>query len=305
MFLNIIINTKEVVMKIVIAGANGMLGSALSKVFDPTLFEVISLDKQSLDITDNKAVHNLFKNNKDVKYFLNCAAYTDVPKSETERDVANKMNNYGPHILARNCLENNIHLIHFSTDFVFDGLKNEPYTEDDKTNPVNIYGLSKLLGENSIKSVMAENPLYTIFRVQWLFGDSDKHFFEKILKAYENNNKIDLVSDEFGSPCSVDFISSTILECLENEKIENLKGHIVNLTHDNSCSRYECGKYFLSKFGFNNVNPIESIDDGKMKRPKYGVLSNKKLSNFLNKKLGTWEKDLDIYFKNKFEGKNA
>lgn len=292
-------------MKIVIAGASGMLGSALKKVFDPNLFEIISLDKKDLDITNNSEIKKIFEDHKNIKYFINCAAYTDVPKSETERDLANKINNYGPFLLARHCLQNNTHLIHFSTDFVFDGLKKEPYTENDQVNPLNIYGLSKLLGENSIKSIMQENPLYTIFRVQWLFGDSDKHFFEKILKNYKINKKISLVSDEMGSPCSVDFISSIILLCLEENRIDKLKGQVVNLTHDNYCSRYECGKYFLNKFGFNEITPIENLEDTKLKRPKYTVLDNKKLSSFLNIKLGTWQEDLDIYFKNKYEEKNA
>jgi dTDP-4-dehydrorhamnose reductase len=292
-------------MKLAITGASGMLGTALSNILDTGAFEIITLNKQDLNIYEHNNVKNFFKENSDIKYLINCAAYTDVPKAETDRDLANRINNYGCHVLAKNCLENNIHLIHFSTDFVFDGSKNEPYLESDRTNPLNMYGITKLLGENSIQNVMSDNPLFTIFRVQWLFGNTDKHFFKKIVEKYKEKSEITLVDDEFGSPCSVDFVSSIVLECLENDKISNLKGEIVNLTHDNFCSRYECGKYFLSKFNFDNVKKISGLEDLKMKRPKYGVLDNSKIRNFLNRSLGTWENDLDVYFNNNFKEKDA
>lgn len=288
-------------MKVIVTGASGNLGNALLKTLDTGFFDLIPLSKNDLDITNHKAVDKFLSENSDVKYLLNCAAYTDVPKAEKEKELANKINNYGPYVLARNCLKYGIHLVHFSTDFVFDGSKNNPYSEEDATNPLNVYGLTKFLGEKSIRDVMQENPLYTIFRVQWLFGENGNNFFKKILEKYKEKSEISLVSDEFGSPCSVDFISSIILECLENDKIDKLKGEILNLTHDDSCSRYECGKYFLNKFGYDNVTSVSGLVDLKMQRPKYGVLDNSKLKSFLNRDLGGWENDLDNYFLNNFK----
>lgn len=285
-------------MSIAISGTNGLLGSELSKVLKKSGQTVYDLARPNFDVTDPVSMAKFFFQYKP-KIFINCAAYTDVPGSEVETNSANSVNNLAVGNLALLCASTKCHLIHFGTDFVFDGLNGKPYKETDPVNPLNYYGMSKLAGENSLKINMQNNNCdnYTIFRVQWMYGHNNKNFFQKILSAAKskNPNPISLVSDEYGSPCSASFIARTLLHILQNNFLNKMKGELYHLTHDTSCSRFDCGNKFLQSYGINNVTAVSNILLGEIKRPKYSVLDNTKLRDLLKIDLGTWEDDLDNY----------
>ena len=284
---------------IALAGSNGLLGKEIENIFITNNIKHIKFNKPTCDITNENDLLNFFNFNRNIKIFINCAAYTDVPKAEfEEKEKCENVNGHSLRYLSKLCSDNGVHLMHFSTDFVFDGTKGFPYEEDDDPNPINIYGKSKLLGEKIITDNM-EN--YSIFRLQWMYGHNSKNFFSKILNHARKNRGINLVVDEFGSPCSAKFVAETVVDILECG-VSNFKGNIFHLTHDNFCSRYECGFSFLANFDNFAVYPILSSDISGVPRPKYGALSNKKLTVLLGKSLGTWQDDLQKYVK---EMKNA
>lgn len=160
-------------MKIVITGAKGMLGSDLTSLLMKE-YDVIPTGKNDLDITKLDFVINYFKINK-ADLIINCAAYTDVDSSEANRDNAFLLNAIGPRNLAVVSNEKNIPLVHISTDYIFDGLKGSSYLEQDIPNPLNVYGETKLAGENLVKSITNK---YYIIRTQWLYGSKGKNFVD-------------------------------------------------------------------------------------------------------------------------------
>lgn len=281
-------------MKIAITGSKGLLGSRLKTFFEEKGFDIVIGDRPDCNIASYESMKKFL--DPSIKYLINCAAFTDVPKAEDEQKQAYLVNAQASGILAKVCTEYDIHLIHFSTDFVFDGDSTVPYKETDETNPVNYYGLSKLHGERAIIKKMKDNPKYTIFRLQWLYGDSDKTFFNKILSAAQKGINLTIVSDEIGSPCSVKYISDVVYRSFFKKDPRKLKGKIFHLTHNDFCSRYQCGKYFLDRMGFADcVTPVKDLPMGKVNRPKFGALDNTKLKTILSGRLGSWKKDLDEY----------
>lgn len=281
-------------MKIAITGSSGLLGSKLKNFLKEKGFDVLVGDRPNVNIASYESMKKFLS--PEIKYLFNCAAFTDVPLAEEDRKQAYLVNAQATGILAKVCLEYNIHLVHFSTDFVFDGKSNVPYKESDETNPVNYYGLSKLHGERIIQKKMKDTQKYTIFRLQWLYGDNAKTFFSKILSVAKQGKTLNIVSDEIGSPCSVQYVSDVVYRCFFKKDPRKLKGKIFHLTHNDYCSRYQCGKYFLDKMGFeNSATPVSDIPQGKVNRPKFGALDNTELKLILNGRLGTWKKDLDDY----------
>lgn len=289
-------------MDIMITGSKGLLGSSIIKVLErnnPSLkdkIRIIPVDRPEYNIASYNSLKNLFKQYDKLRFVINCAAYTNVDKAEEEKKKAYRVNASALGVLSSLCLENNAHLIHFSTEFIFDGKKLNPYVEKDIPNPLNYYGQTKLDGENIIKKRLGEDKLYTIFRLQWLFGDNPKTFFMRILEIAKEGN-VKIVDDEYGSPCSVDFVSNILYKCLTHERFRQLRGRTFHLTHNDYCSRYECGKYFLDKMGVDTqVFPFTNYSYG-ADRPKWGVMRNTRLSNALKTDLGSWKKDIDDFVK--------
>lgn len=286
-------------MKILVIGADGLLGKQLTQNLKKEKFLVYESTYAEHDITSYNSIKGIFAD-RDYNYVINCAAYTDVNNSESDRKKAYSVNAVGVGVLSKLCLENNFHLIHFSTDFVFSGKASTPYIECSPTSPVNFYGSSKEQGEKILlkhfKNMNSKN--YTIFRLQWLYGNNPKTFFMKILEKAKMGYPLTIVDDELGSPCSVNFISNTVIDYIRVRSSVRRMGGIFHLTHDNWCSRYECSSYFLNKLKLQV--PITAIRDvpSEVKRPKFGILSNKKLRNYFKvQALSTWEQDLDLFVK--------
>lgn len=291
-------------MKVAVLGSEGQLGSSLVKILEENQFKVLKFSKKECDVTNNSSIEKLFEENH-FHVLINCAAYTNVPQSEIDQNICLEINATCLKKISELCLSKSVHLIHFSTDFIFDGKSNIPYDEKSHPNPVNFYGFSKLKGEQIIQSVLGDSKLFTIFRVQWLYSSNQNNFFSKIKKAIEEKGMLSLVDDELGSPCSNDFISSVIYLVLKSPNYLKFKGETFNLTHDNYCSRYQCGKHFLTQLGFKEdlILPVVDLPEASLKRPKYTVLGNSKILIYLGiKSLRTWEYDLDLfiekYYKN-------
>lgn len=182
---------------VLVTGANGQLGQAIQAVAQryselSFLFE----GRETLDVTNEEEVSVFFANHK-IDFCINTAAYTNVDKAETEKEAVYALNEKAPKLLAEACKEHNVFLIHISTDYVFDGTKGAPYTTADKPNPINVYGASKLAGEQALAAVGGD---YCIVRTSWLYSEYGSNFQTKILEKAKTAPHLQVVSDLLGTP---------------------------------------------------------------------------------------------------------
>jgi len=289
-------------MQILLLGSTGMLGSEivrnLKKINGVNVYTPL---KEEMDITSFNSVEEFFSKSSIIfDYVINCAAYTNVNEAEgidNFNDVVS-LNGLSCYNIGLACSKYKSHLIHFSTDFVFDGESDTPYKEEDYCSPLNTYGLSKMIGEFFIKKAMRKTKAYTIFRVQWLYGEGKDNFFTKILKISKEKNSLSVYDNEFGCPCSVSFVADILKSILIDVPKDKITGEVFHLSHDNYCSRYACATLFFKLKGIDTVikpNHCVFDSDSFIERPLWGVLDNSKLVNVLRRRLGTWEEDLILY----------
>jgi dTDP-4-dehydrorhamnose reductase len=182
--------------RIIVTGANGQLGSAIVTLFKQHNIDVIGTDRSMMDITNQKQVFDVIKQFKP-QTIIHCAAYTAVDKAEDDKVNCYEVNVNGTRNLALIAKELKIDFIYFSTDYVFDGKKSEPYKVDDIPNPINYYGLTKYIGEEIVKTLLTN---FYIFRISWVFGPNGKNFVKTILRLAKEKSSINVVSDQIGSP---------------------------------------------------------------------------------------------------------
>lgn len=259
-------------MKILIIGASGLLGKAVTEelknyqIFTPTSME--------LDITKREKIEK-YVLEKLPSIIINCAAYTNVDKAEEEKEHAYNINCVGTLNLAQICNNYNITLIHISTDYVFDGKKNQYYSykEDDELylNPINMYGITKLQGEENIINLCDK---YYILRTSWLFGDG-KNFIRTIIRLSKENSEINVVNDQFGNPTYTVDLARIINQIITKQ----IPYGIYNATNFGSTSWYELAKKVLIYTKSNcRVNPISTQNSNrKAIRPKNSRLDITKL----------------------------
>lgn len=276
-------------MRILISGAKGQLACAFVKFLkEEKNFEILALSREELDITNFEKVLEIVKSIRP-SVIINCAAYTLVDQAEKESKKAFEVNVIGVHNLAIAVEMERSFLIHFSTDYVFDGRKGDFYNEKDQPNPVNVYGLSKLLGEAAIQRT-TERAL--IFRVSWLFGKGKRDFLNKVLKWGEKKEILFVAYDEFSSPTYVDTAARVSWQAFE----AGLKG-LYHLASRGACSRYEWVKFFIRKLGLRKkILPVKSETFSlPAKRPFFSALDSSKLEAELNIELPFWEGEVERF----------
>ena len=271
----------------VILGGNGQLGNYLSKNLERS-FEVFSFSKNEIDITVSEVLEQKVKDIRP-EDLINCAAYTKVGLAEIEHELANAINHIAVKNLASICSKNNTHLLHFSTDYVFPGNKNQPYIEEDPTQPIGVYGLSKLKGEISLKN---SDCKFTILRISGVYSERGDSFLGKIVSQLKiSNETIKVVNDQFTMPTSVKFISDRIIDLSNANAFANYEGEVIHIAPDGEISWYdfaaEIKRAYEKKTGF-KTQEIEPISSDELNlippRPKNSVLSNEKLKKILKKK---------------------
>jgi dTDP-4-dehydrorhamnose reductase len=264
-------------MKILLLGKNGHVGWELNRTL-LSLGEIIALDIDDLDLTRTHEIRQTVRTIKP-NIIVNAAAYTAVDKAEVEQELAMAINGVAPGILAEEAKRCGALFIHYSTDYVFDGTKDAPYKENDKPNPVNFYGISKLAGEKAIQAV--DNPFF-IFRTSWVYGLRGNNFLLTMKRLAMEKEVIKVVNDQIGSPTWSRLIAevtaqiiatktSSVLNDLKH--LQNLSG-IYHLTSSGYCNRYtfamEIIKFFtkITKKSV-EVKSISSFEyQTKAKRPK-------------------------------------
>ena len=279
-------------MKVLLTGANGQLGCCFIDKF-PIDWILLATDSQQLDITDNLAVNN-FINEHRPDVIVNAAAYTAVDMAEDEQDLAYQVNEIGPKNLATAAKKYNAKFIHVSTDYVFDGTKNIPYTEEDTTNPINIYGKTKRNGEVAI---LNNNPSAIIIRTSWVFSEYGNNFVKTMLKLASNKSELSIINDQLGCPTYAGDIANTILTIIMNES----DGGIYHYCGDQSITWFKfASKIFLIT---EKLNPITTkkitlkpiLTSGyptKAKRPLYSVLNMNKIEKIAGIKASDWNNAL-------------
>jgi dTDP-4-dehydrorhamnose reductase len=289
------INDFEVNMNILITGANGQLGGEFQRALTNYSYTVKALNKESLDISDSDAVKETFSEyNPDI--VLNCAAYNLVDKAEEDFDTAFKVNASGVRNLALISRESNAFLIHYSTDYVFDGTKEDFYTEEDAPNPISKYGESKLSGERFLKE---ESDNFLLFRLSWVFGEGRQNFLYKLSEWGKKNRVLKVVYDQISVPTyTKDIVNLTIFAINKG-----LRG-IYHLTNSGYASRYEVARYFMERLGFDNlILPVNSdYFPSPARRPYFSAMSNLKLSKDLNVNVPDWKFGVDRYIETMFKG---
>jgi len=270
------------VKRLLITGANGQLGSRIQGLWK-TGYEVLCPDRQVLDLSRPEKIGPWIKANRPDLIF-NCAAYTAVDKAEAEAELAHLINTNAPAELAKAAKALKIPLIHYSTDYVFDGTKPGPYLESDPTAPLNQYGRSKALGE---EAVLAEGDLVYILRVSWLYSRSHPCFYQTMVRLLKERDELKVVNDQIGAPTAAGwaaFESGILAEKLLSWDLERSKTHrgIYHLSASGQISWYEFAQEILKSLNLVgqvdcNISPIPA-DQYPLpaKRPQNSILSNQK-----------------------------
>ena len=277
-------------MKILITGINGQVGHALMR--ELTEYELIGLTRQDCDLTNLDEIRQVIDQHQP-NLIINPAAYTKVDQAEDEPELAFKINRDAPKVMAEKACEYNIPLIHFSTDYVFDGEKKEAYLETDLTNSIGIYGESKLSGEEEIQEVGGQNY---IFRTSWVYSTIGHNFFLTMKKLCQEREELKVVADQTGVPTSNQFIAKQIQHIIPQLNKNNTG--IYHLVPEGSCSWHEFTKAIISQanpdFNLEKLHAIQTYEfPSKTKRPKNSILNNAKIKHTFNLRLDNWDRGLE------------
>ena len=275
--------------KILVTGANGQLGQCLQKISSQfEEFEFIFTDSETLDITNKEEVNDFFWQNAP-DFCINAAAYTAVDLAETDIEKAFLVNADGTENLAEACAENNAQFIHVSTDYVFDGENNLAYTEEDFTNPLGVYGASKLAGDELALEV---NPCSVILRTSWVYSEFGKNFVKTMLNLFATKEELSIVADQFGQPTNANDLAEAIMKIIKSEKITP---GIFNFSNLGRISWFDFAEKIagLSEAKI-KLNAIETSQyPTPAKRPKNSVLDLDKISKTYAIQLKPWEESLE------------
>jgi dTDP-4-dehydrorhamnose reductase len=282
-------------MKIVILGTGGRLGAALMHEYrekhDLAAFNRAQLDLANLDEVRGK----LGAMNFDV--LINAAAFTNVDACETKRDRAFLINAEAPGVLAEICSEKDAKLIHFSTDYVFDGQKRAPYTEEDPANPISAYGESKLAGE---KSVLAAGDGHLVVRVSWVFGPDRPSFVDAMIKRAQQEEKIDAIADKFSTPTYTHDIANMLPQFFDR----GVAGGILHFANAGKCSWQEYAQWALDccydagiRLNGKTVGALKmsEMTNWLARRPVYSVLSTAKYAELTGTTSRAWREAVADY----------
>jgi len=286
--------------RILIVGATGQVGRELQRSF-AVGGEVIACDRHQADLVDPEQLRNLVRTvAPDV--ILNAAAYTAVDRAESERDAAMAINAYAPRVLAEEARNRDALFVHYSTDYVFDGSREVPWSETDQPNPLNVYGASKLAGEQAIAAVGGK---YLIFRTSWVYGPHGKNFLLTMLRLGRERDRLTIVNDQVGAPTTSIAIADatrTIVDGIVSGSLGNIEdwAGLYHMTCFGSTTWAGFARAIFEQAGsltggrVPEVIPIESKDyPTPATRPRNSVLSNEKLAARFGVRLPAWAVGLD------------
>lgn len=283
-------------MKILVTAAQGQVGHALAMLSKDPAIEIISLPRQQLDITEPSSIQtSLAQIKPDV--LVNAAAYTAVDKAESDRQAAFRVNETGAENLARACKQSGIPLIHISTDYVYSGEQTQPYTESDDTGPLNVYGASKLAGEQAVASILDE---HIILRTSWVFGLHGNNFVKTMLRLGKVRAELGVIDDQHGGPTAAEDIADTILRLCGSIRagrqtwgLFHYSGQPTTTWFGFACAIFDRAKSMGFDLGV-SVKPIPTRDyPTPATRPKSTILDCNRIKNRYNIDQPDWRERLD------------
>ncbi|MDF0605108.1 dTDP-4-dehydrorhamnose reductase [Neisseriaceae bacterium TC5R-5] len=285
--------------RLLLTGANGQLGFELKRALAP-LGEVIACTRQQMDLAQERGILDTL-NTVRPDIIINPAAYTAVDQAENEPEQAQAINHHALAIMANWAAKHKVRLVHYSTDYVFDGSKNTAYTEDDPANPQSVYGLSKWLGEEAIR---AAHPQHLILRTSWVFGAHGNNFLKTILRLAQQRDSLSVVADQIGSPTSAALIADVSAEIIRNHLLNSSTAYgTYHLTAQGTSSWYHYAQYVVSQAiakGFalqlsaNAIQPIPSAQYPlPAKRPNNSQLNCSKLIKQFSMELPAWQRGVE------------
>ena len=279
--------------KILVTGANGQLGRCIKDAAASFPdFEFVFVSKEELDIEDSDMLKDFFRKNH-FSHCINTAAYTNVEKAESEKEKAFAINGEAVRNLAAICKENDVVLLHISTDYVFDGKKGSPYLETDTTNPINVYGASKLKGEQFIQEICDK---FFIFRTSWLYSQYGHNFLKTVLKFAEEGKPLTITTEQTGTPTNANDLAKALLHIVAQDSTDYGVYHYNNY-----------GETTWFGFAEEILRQKDKLKDAKLAktnhyrtfaaRPEYSVLDNIKAHNRLKLKHIDWKDSLQSVLK--------
>lgn len=275
-------------MKVAVTGAAGQLGKDVVTELEKQGFEVLALDRDVLDITDEQAVLSYMEQNRPDS-ILHCAAYTNVDGAEEDENTAYKVNALGSEYLAKAAAKIDAKMLQVSTDYVFDGSATEPYETDHPTKPLGAYGRTKLAGEEFVQQYLEK---YFIVRTAWVFGVHGNNFVKTMIRLGKERDELGVVHDQVGSPTYTVDLAKFMVELMQSEKYG-----IYHATNEGICSWYEFAVEIFRQAGIDvTVNQLTTEQFPRpAARPKYSVLSKSKIEEQGFTPLRHWKDALAAY----------
>lgn len=274
-------------MKILLTGSSGNLGNKILEKID---YEFIKLDRKICDLSKPEEVENFLKKLPKIDGIWHIAAYTDVEKAEIDKELCYLINWVSTKILTEFSIKKNIRILYISTDYVFNGFKSSPYKEWDKTNPLNVYGKSKLFGEREV----LRNREGLIVRTSWLFGEKGKNFVTKIIEKAEREKELKVVIDQCGSPTYTGDLAFAIKKLWENNETG-----IFHFSNKGETTWFEFAREIINLLDIKKeIKPVFQEElNLKAKRPHYSVLDTFLIESKLKIKIPSWKESLKDYIK--------
>jgi len=292
-------------MRILVTGKNGQLGKSINKIVNTGNGknnyqqdnEFIFVGREELDLSSESSISHYFDRSNKFDVIINCAAYTAVDKAEEEQELANQVNHLAVEQLANIANEQKTKLVHVSTDYIFDGESNKSYTETDETNPINVYGKTKLAGEWALKEIMPTNAM--IIRTSWLYSEYGSNFVKTMLQLGKSRDEINVVSDQIGSPTYATDLAGVILEIIDNKDNKDYQDkkqptEIYHYSNEGEISWYEFAKeiFKIAKVDC-KVNPITTQQyPTPAKRPGNTLMSTDKIAEIFDINIFSWKSSL-------------
>jgi dTDP-4-dehydrorhamnose reductase len=291
-------------MRILVTGKNGQLGRSIQNIVNTDTKignkqkkpnDFIFVGREELDLTSESSISYYFNNNDKFDLIINCAAFTQVDKAEQEAELANQINHLAVKQLAIIANKQQARLIHISTDYVFDGESDKPYMETDETNPINVYGRTKLAGEKALQAVMPMNAL--VIRASWLYSEYSNNFVRTMLRLGRERDELRVVSDQMGSPTYAADLADAILEIIKHKKFrdEGQTTQIYNYSNEGKISWHEFAKEIIKieKIAC-EVNSITTQQYPTLaKRPRNTIMQKDKIVKVFNIKISNWKSSLN------------
>lgn len=272
-----------------ITGAKGQLGYEFARLFDSCGISYLATDYSELNITNPQKV-NEFIGSNEFRYIINCAAYNDVDGAEDDRDNCYVLNAKAPEYLAIAAKKTGAVFVTYSTDFVFDGKKNKPYTEEDEPNPLSVYAQSKLDGE---KRVLSAYDRAFVIRTSWLFGIAGKNFNTQLLSWAEKNAELRIVDDQISSPTYAKDLALFSWLLIKTDKYG-----LYHFSNEGQASKFDQAEYVLRKAEWKGVLHRAKTKDFAVKaaRPPYSKISSTKIRNTVGENIPDWQSGIDRWF---------